>query len=244
MNISTRMLVQTGDQVGIGGFIITGGPKQVTVRALGPSLAGLGVPNWLPDPVLELHGPSGFVTIMNDNWGDTVDMCASTPELRPPHIAESAICGVTLDPGAYTAVVRGKNNTSGVGLVEVYDVGTATSQLANISTRAFVGPGDNVMIGGFILGGGANSLIEILGLGPSLGASGVGGTLADPTLELRDNNGALLAANDNCGAATIHPLEPSEACIEMALPPGAFTAILAGKNGGTGVGLIEIYNHQ
>jgi hypothetical protein len=150
---------------------------------------------------------------------------------------------VTLDPGAYTAIVKGKNNTSGVGLVEVYDRGPATSELANISTRAFVGSGDNVMIGGFILGGGANSPIEILGVGPSLAASGVSGPLADPMLELRDNNGALVASNDNCGAATIHPLDPAEACIEMSLPPGAFTAILAGKNGGTGVGLVEVYNH-
>jgi hypothetical protein len=237
------MLVQTGDGVGIGGFIITGSvPKQVTVRGIGPSLAGLGVPNALADPILELHGPSGFVTIINDNWTDSQDQCLSTPDLRPTHPLESALCGVTLEPGAYTAIIRGKNEGIGVGLVEVYDLGPAASQLANISTRAFVGTGANVMIGGFILGGGANSHIAILGVGPSLASSGVSGVLTDPTLELHDSSGALLASNDNCGAASIHPLDPAEACIEMSLPPGLFTAILAGKNGGTGIGLLEIYN--
>ena len=245
LNLSTRMLVQTGDNVGIGGFIITGSaPKQVTVRGIRPALVGLGVPDPLADPVLELHGPAGFTTIINDNWTDNQAQCEANPGLIPPSPLDAAICGVTLDPGAYTAIVKGKNNTSGVGLVEVYDLGSAASQLGNISTRAFVGTGDNVMIGGFILGGGGNSQIEILGLGPSLAGSGVGGALADPTLELHDSNGAVMASNDNCGGNTIHPLNPAEACIDISLPPGAFTAILAEKHGGTGVGLLEIYNHQ
>jgi uncharacterized delta-60 repeat protein len=247
MNISTRTRVQTGDQVGIGGFIITGsGPKQVLLRGIGPSLAQFGVPNPLADPVMELHGPAGFVTITNDNWRDGQDMGLGIigTGLAPSDDLESALLAA-LAPGAYTAIVKGKNNTTGVGMVEVYDLGSANSQLANISTRGFVGTGDNVMIGGFILGGGADSLIEVLGLGPSLAGGGVsGGVLADPTLELRNSNGALVASNDNCGAMTIHPLDPAEACIETSLPTGAFTAILAGKNGGTGVGLLEIYNRQ
>ena len=239
------MLVQTGDGVGIGGFIITGSvPKQVTVRGLGPSLAGLGVPNPLVDPILELHGPSGFVTIINDNWRDSQDECLATPDLRPTNDLESALCGLTLDPGAYTAIVRGQNNGTGIGLVEVYDLGPAASKLANISTRAFVGTGATVMIGGFILGGGASSHIEIFGIGPSLAASGVSGVLADPTLELRDSSGALVASNDNCGAIFTRPLDPAEACIDVSLPPGAFTAILAGNDGGTGIGLVEVYHLQ
>jgi hypothetical protein len=233
------MLVQTGDRVGIGGFIITGSaPKQVLVRGIGPSLAQFGVPDPLADPVLELHGPPGFATIINDNWRDTQIPCTDLP---PTNDLESAIC-TTLDPGAYTAIIRGKSDTSGVALVEVYDLGPAASQLANISTRAFVSTGANVMIGGFILGGDANTQIAIYGIGPSLAASGVSGVLADPTLELRDSNGAVLASNDNCGAISIHPLDPAEACVEISLPPGAFTAILAGKDGGTGIGLVEIYN--
>lgn len=163
--------------------------------------------------------------------------------IPPTNNLESAILE-TLAPGAYTAIVKGNNDTSGVGLVEVYDLGLATSRLANISTRAFVSTGANVVIGGFILGGDANSQIAILGIGPSLSASGVSGVLADPTLELRDRNGALVASNDNCGAVSIHPLDPAEACIEVSLPPGLFTAILAGKNGGTGIGLVEIYSRQ
>jgi hypothetical protein len=148
-----------------------------------------------------------------------------------------------LDPGAYTAILRGKNNGTGIGLVEVYDLGPVGSQLANISTRAFVGTGDNVMIGGFILGGGTNARLDIFGRGPSLAGSGVSGVLADPTLELRDSNGALLAFNDNCEGVFINPPAPGEACmLQVGLPPGAFTVILAGKNGGTGIGLVEIYN--
>ncbi len=160
------MLVQTGDRVGIGGFIITGSaPKQVLLRGIGPSLAQFGVPDPLADPVLELHGPAGFVTIINDNWRDTQIPCT---ELPPTNDLESTICA-TLDPGAYTAIIRGNDDTSGVGLVEVYDLDqAAASKLANISTRAFVSTGADVMIGGFILGGDGQSHIEIFGIGPSL----------------------------------------------------------------------------
>ena len=235
------MLVQTGDRVSIGGFIITGtASKQVLLRGIGPSLAQFGVPNVLADPVMELHGPAGFTTIVNDNWRETQAALIMATGIPPTNDLESAIL-VTLAPGAYTAIVKGGNDALGVGvgLVEVYDLGPTASKLANISTRAFVGTGANVMIGGFILDGRANSLI--LGIGPSLAASGLGGVLADPTLELRDSNGALLAFNDNC-AGSIIPTNPLEACLDVSLPPGAYTAILAGKNGGTGIGLIEIYN--
>jgi hypothetical protein len=241
LNISTRMRVLTGGNILIGGFIITGSaPKQMLLRGIGPSLAQFGVPNPLADPVLELHGPSGFATVINDNWRDTQIPCDGAG-LPPLNDLESAICP-TLNPGAYTAIIRGKNNGLGVGLVEVYDMGPAASQLANISTRGFVGTGANVMIGGFILGGGANSHIEIFGIGPSLASSGLSGVLADPTLELHDSSGAVVTSNDNCGAVSIHPLDPAEACIDVSLSPGLFTTILAGKNGGTGVGLLEIYN--
>jgi len=194
---------------------------------------------------MELHGPAGFTTIVNDNWKDTQQAAIVATGIPPTNDLESAIL-VTLNPGAYTAIVRGNNNTLGVGLVEVYDLDqAAASQLANISTRAFVGTGANVVIGGFILGAGNNTNIVIRGIGPSLAGSGVVGALADPTLELRDNSGTLLAPNDNCGdPSPFPPGNPLEACIDISLPPGAFTAILAGKNGGTGIGLVEIYNLQ
>jgi hypothetical protein len=245
------MRVQTGDNVGIGGFIITGtAPKQVLLRAIGPSLTGSGVPDALADPVLELHGPPGFVTIINDNWRD--GDCMSTG-LPPPDDLESEIC-VTLDPGAYTAIVRGKNNTSGVALVEVYDLDqAAASKLANISTRAFVSTGSNIVIAGFILGGnsGADRIVA-RGIGPSLTAAGVADALANPTLELRNGNGALLIANDDwqdnpaqaaeLTAAGLAPTNDLESGIATTLPPGLYTALLAGLNNGTGVGLVEVYD--
>ena len=250
LQLSTRMLVQTGDNVGIGGFIIAGtAPKHVLLRAIGPSLAPFGVPNVLADPVMELHGPGGFATITNDNWRDTQIPCM---ELPPPDNLESAICG-TLNPGAYTAIVRGKNSTSGVALVEVYDLSQASGKLANISTRAFVGTGSDVVIAGFILGGNSGfDRIVVRGIGPSLTSLGVLNALANPTLELRNQNGALLIANNNWQdnpvqaselmAAGLAPTHPLESGIAATLPPGAYTALLAGSNNGTGVGLVEVYD--
>jgi hypothetical protein len=256
LNLSTRMRVQTGDNVGIGGFIITGtGPKHVLLRAIGPSLTALGVPDALADPVLELHGPSPFVTITDDNWrDDPVQEALIIASGAPPsNDLESAI-DATLIPGNYTAIVRGQNNTSGVGLVEVYDLSQALpAKLANISTRAFVSTGDNIVIGGFLLGGGnVSDRIAVRGLGPSLTAAGVPNALADPTLELRDGNGALLVSNNDWQdnpvqaseliAAGLAPTSPLEAGIATTLPPGPYTALLAGLNNGVGVGLVEVYD--
>ena len=235
------MLVQTGDRVGIGGFIITGSTaKRVVLRAIGPSLAQFGIPNVLADPVMELHGPAGFPTVINDNWRDTQDpLPIIEAGLAPTDDHESAML-VNINPGAYTAVVKGKNNTAGIGLVEMYDLGPATSQLANISTRAFVSTGDNVVIGGFILGSGDHAHIFIHAGGPS----GINPALVDATLELRDGSGTVLAFNDNCESSIIGPPNPAEACIDISLPADLYTVILAGKDGGTGIGLVEIYNLQ
>ena len=211
------------------------------LRGIGPSLSAFGVPNPLADPVMELHGPAGFTTITDDDWIDTQQAAITATGLAPTNDLESAIL-VTLAPGNYTAIVKGKNDTSGVGLVEAYDIDQAAhSQLANISTRGFVGTGADVMIGGFILGAGNNTNIVIRGLGPSLAAFGITGVLADPTLEVRDSNGVLLGPINNCEASLLPP-DPLEACIEVSVPPGASTTILAGKNGGTGIGLLEIYD--
>jgi hypothetical protein len=211
------------------------------------------VPNPLADPVLELHGPGAFVTITNDNWRDTQQNEIMNSGLAPQNDLESAIIA-TLQPGAYTSIVQGKNGASGVGLVEVYDLDlVAASKLANISTRSFVQTGDNRLIGGFILGsnsGGAKVIVRAIG--PSLTQFGISNALADPTLELRDSNGALLLANDNwqddpnqaaqVAASGLAPNNPLESAISTSLLPGAYTAIVAGQNGGTGIGLVEIYN--
>jgi len=256
VNLSTRMFVQTGDNVGIGGFIIAGtAPKHVLVRVIGPSLTQFGVPNALADTLLELHGPAPFATINNDNWRDDPAQEAAilATGLAPTNNLESAI-DVTLNPGAYTAIARGKNNTSGVGLIEVFDLSPAVlAKLANISTRAFINTGDNIVIAGFILGGnGGNDRIVVRGIGPSLGAVGVGNVLANPTLELRDGNGALLTFNNNwqddsvqaaeLTAAGLAPTNPLESGIAATLSPGLYTALLAGFNNGTGVGLVEVYD--
>jgi hypothetical protein len=248
------MRVQTGDNVGIGGFIISGtAPKHVLLRAIGPSITGLS--GRLADPVLELHGPGAFATIINDNWRDNPAQQAAilATGIAPTNNLESAI-DATLNPGAYTAIVRGKNNTSGVALVEVYDLNAeALSKLANISTRAFVSTGDNVLIAGVTLGSHRDDdRIVVRGIGPSLAAGGVTGALANPTLELRNSNGGLLASNndwqDNLAQATeltaagLAPTNPLESGIATTLPAGVYTALLLGVNSSAGVGLVEVYD--
>ncbi len=251
LNISTRMEVGTNDQVLIGGFIITGNdPKQVVLRAIGPSLAAFGISNPLPDPVLELHGADGSLITTNDNWKDTQQSEIEASGFQPSNDLESAIV-TTLDPGTYTAIVSGKNGTTGVGLVEGYDLDTAAdSQLGNISTRGFVETGTNVMIGGFILGGAdGNANVLLRALGPSLTPLGVSGALADPTLELHDGNGVLIQSNDNwkdaqqteIEATGLQPSNDLESALFETLAPGAYTAIVAGKNDTAGVGLVEVY---
>ena len=248
------MGVQTGDNVGIGGFIITGtATKHVLIRGIGPSLVG--VPNALADPMLELHGPGSFVTVTNDNWREDPTQAAliEATGIAPANDFESAI-DARLAPGAYTAIVRGNGNTSGVGLVEVYDLSqTAASKLGNISTRAFVSTGDDIVIAGFILGGSSNNdRVAVRGIGPSLVGAGVPNALANPTLELRDSNGALLVANNDwqddpaqaaeLTAAGLAPTNNLESGIATTLPPGLYTALLAGLNNGAGVGLVEVYD--
>ena len=242
----------------IGGFIITGSaPKNVALRGIGPSLTALGISDALADPTLELHAANGSLLMQNDDWQDDPTQAAQLTALglalQDPK--ESGIVA-TLQPGAsYTAILAGKNGGAGVGLVEIYDTNQAAdSQLANISTRGFVQTGENVMIGGFILGGNnQNTGVVVRGIGPSLAQFfGLSPVLTDPTLELHDDNGALLISNDDwqddsvqaaqLSALGLAPQDPKESGIFMSLPPGAFTAILAGKNGGTGIGLVEIYN--
>ena len=241
----------------IGGFIITGNAnKPVVLRGMGPSLVNSGVPaaTVLNDPVLELHGADGTLLMRNDNWKDDQRALIEGTPFQPTDDRESVIVA-TLPPGNYTAILTGKNQTTGIGLVEVYDnLPTVDSSLANISTRGFVMIQDNVMIGGFMLGGNNNSIrIAIRGLGPSLSQYfGANNVLADPTLELHNANGALLISNDNWQDDPVSavqlimnglaPQNMQEAGIFTTLPPGAFTAILAGKAPGTGIGLVEIYN--
>jgi sugar lactone lactonase YvrE len=250
-NISTRLRVETGNNALIGGFIVTGTqPKRVILRAIGPSLAGAGVPNALTNPILELHGPNGFATVTNDNWMDAPnrqEIIDST--VAPANDLESAILMILqANNSAYTAIVRGVNDGTGVGLVEAYDLDNgADSKLANISTRGLVQTAENVMIGGFIVVGQITRVI-VRAIGPSLS---VPGKLGDPTLELRDGNGTLIQENNNWRtggqeteiiATGIPPPDDLESAIVRPLDPGAYTVIVRGQGDATGVALVEVYD--
>jgi hypothetical protein len=274
VNISTRLAVGTSDNVLIGGFIVTGNaPKKIIVRAVGPELSDLGVPGALQDTTLELHDGTGALLGTNDDWQTTQTVGAITADqsadiqasgVAPTDARESAIIA-TLAPydpnvggpvGLYTAIVRGKDGTTGVASVELYDLGTASldvsskAQLANISTRGVVQTGDNVMIGGFIVRGDFPATVVVRAIGPSLTAKGVSGALQDTTLELHDGTGALIGSNDNWqddpGAAQIQangvaPSDPHESATIVTLEPGNYTAIVRGVNDTTGVALVEAY---
>lgn len=257
-NISTRANVGTGDNVLIGGIIISGNDtKQVVLRAIGPSLTGAGVTDALLDPTLDLFDSAGTLIATNDNWMENSaadQMTLTDAMLAPNDDAESALVA-NLQPGAYTAIVRGVDDTTGVALVEAYDLdnGTTDSKFGNISTRGFVETGENVMIGGFILGGGGGGFAQVIvrGIGPSLADSGVTDVLADPTLDLFDNDGNLVASNDNwmddpnmqtVADRGLAPSDPNESAIYEVLPIGAYTAILSGVGDTTGIGLVESYD--
>ena len=217
-------------------------------------MSQFGIPNVLGDPVLELHGPAGFVTIVNDNWGETQAAEIQATGVPPTDDLESAIA-VTLNPGAYTAILRGKNNASGVALIEVYDLNQEASKLANLSTRAFVSTGDDLVIAGFLLSnGGGSDRIVVRGVGPSLapGMLPVGAVLADPTVELRDVNGTLLMSNNDwqdnpaeaaeITAAGLALSNTRESGMAATLAPGLYTALLTGRFNGTGIGVVEVYD--
>jgi hypothetical protein len=268
-NISTRAFVQTGDNVVIGGFMVQGPqPKRVIIRALGPELTQYGVPNALANPTLELHNSIGASIASNDNWQHTIIggiiIADQTADIRnsgyaPGDGRESAIIA-ELPAGNYTAIVRGVNNMTGVALVEVYDLGAnSNSILANISTRAFVQTNDDVMIGGFIVQGGVSKKVIVRAIGPELTQHGVPNALADPTLELHDGAGNLIASNDNWvttiigGIITANqfrdildsdyaPTDLNESVIIAELPPGNYTAIVRGVHNTTGVALVEVYD--
>jgi sugar lactone lactonase YvrE len=249
-NISTRASVQTGSGVTIAGFIITGtDSKQVVVRGLGPTLTQFGVSGVLANPTLDLHNSSSSI-VTNDDWKDTQQSAIQATGLAPPNDLESAIL-ITLQPGNYTAILAGKNNTIGVGLVEVYDISAGVfAELTNVSTRGHVGSGDNVMIGGFIAGGGNGSIeIVVRGLGPTLTQFGVAGALSDPKLTLVDVNGNVVRSNNNwkdtqqaaIQATGLAPPNNVESALVVTVAAGNYTAILEDFNGGTGIGLVEIY---
>ncbi len=241
----------------IGGFIITGNTsKRVIIRGIGPSLAAAGVANVVGDPILRLYGPTGSQIAVNDNWKDIQQAEIIATGVPPQNDREAAIVA-TLAPAAYTATLAGAAGGSGVGLVEIYDLNSeTTAKLANLSTRGSVRNADNVMIGGFILGGTVTNPARVVvrAIGPSLRQFGINDALLDPTLQLVNGDGATVGFNDNWAdnaaqaaelqALNIAPTNAGESAIVTTLPPGNYTAVVGGRGGGIGIGLVEIYAIQ
>ena len=261
LNISTRLRVESGDNLDrilIGGFIVEGAPgtmKKVILRALGPSLIQQGVSGVLPNPVLAAYNRDGRNVASNDNWKESQRAEIEASTIPPPHDLEAAVI-VTLPSGAYTARVYDVADAKGVALVEVYDLEPSSpARLANISTRGYVRTGEEVMIGGFILGPEAAeaSRVVVRALGPSLASAGLQNTLQNPTVELRDRNGDVIASNDNwkesaesqtISDAGLAPPDDREAALYAVLSPSNYTAIVRGVSNGTGIGLVEVYQLQ
>ena len=254
LNLSTRLNVGTGDNVLIGGFIVTGtDSKQVILRGLGPSLAVNGVPlaNRLADPAIDLY--QGDILVMsNDNWKDSQQTEIEATGIAPTDDLESAIIA-TLAPGSYTVVLHGNNGEIGNGLFEIYDLDTASkSALGNVSTRGLVQTGDDVLIAGFIIGAGESDTVVVRAIGPSLTDDGIANPLQDPTLDLYDADGVVIMSDDNwrdsqetlIQSTGLTPTNDAESAIIDSLAPGAYTAVVRGKDNGTGVALVEVFNLQ
>jgi plastocyanin len=254
-NISTRGLVQTGSGVTVAGFIVTGtDSKTVVLRGVGPTLSQppFNIPGTLADPTLQLFDGNQNPIWFNDNWKDTQQTQIQATGHAPPNDFESAILQV-LPPGNYTAILSGKNGTTGVGLVEVYDISPGVfAELTNVSTRGFVGTGQQVMIGGFITSGGNGAAqVVVRGLGPTLSQPpfNLSGTLADPVVTLVDGNGNVVQNNNDwkntqqpaIQATGLAPPNDLDAAILATVAAGHYTAILSGNGGGTGIGLVEVY---
>jgi arylsulfate sulfotransferase len=253
LNLSTRGNVSTGQGVLIGGFVITGSDSKVVVlRALGPSLTDFGVSGVLGDPVLSVYNSSNTLIATNDNWqSDPQNAAIKKNGLAPPNLLESATLQI-LPPGAYTVIVSGKDAATGIALVELYDLSPlSNSDLVNMSTRGNVGTGDDVLISGFTVGDVGSQTVIVRALGPSLGRFGVTGVLADPTLTIFDSTGTAIATNDNwrdnvdaiyVQRNALSPPNEKESALVLHLPAGEYTAVVSGANGGTGIGLAEVYS--
>ena len=252
VNISARLAVGTGEDVLIGGFIVDGSEsKQLLVRGMGPSLSANGSPpdDTLADPELELY-LGDMLIASNDNWKDLQAAEIAATGIPPANDLEAAVLA-TLVPGSYTVILRGQDGGSGIGLVEAYNLDPAAgASLANISTRGFVQSGDQVLIAGFIIGEGGSDTVIVRAIGPSLAEEGVVAPLLDPTLALYDANGSVIRSNDNwrdsqeglIASTGLAPNNDAEAAIIRALAPGQYTAVVSGKEGATGVALVEVYN--
>jgi hypothetical protein len=250
-NSSTRLRIQTGENVLIGGFIVRGGTKKIEIRAIGPSLTQSSVTGVVANPTLELYDSSNTLIASNDDWVNSDQRRAIADSRLAPLSSQEAAIIASLAEGSYTAIVRGASSSSGVGLVEIYDLDNAASiHLKNLATRGRVETGENVMIGGFILGGSVSTNVIVRGLGPSLANAGISGALANPSLELYNGQGTLIDSNDDWTSsanktaisnAGLAPTNDLESAVYDSVAAGNYTAIVRGVNSSSGVGLVEIY---
>jgi hypothetical protein len=248
INVSTRVFVQDGDSVEIGGFILDGADaKKVVLRGLGPSLGQVGIPDPLFDPRLKLFDSAGNLLAVNEGWISQYDELVAAG-LAPAHERDSAMV-TTLMPGAYTVMLESSSQSPGTGLLELYDLAPLNSETKNLSTRGRVGTGNHSMIAGFTVGEDRPSKVIVRAIGPSLGAVGVSDPLLDPALELHGADGSLIFSNDNWRshdeasivASGLPPSDDREAAIIATLDPGSYTAILQGAGGTVGNALVEVY---
>jgi hypothetical protein len=259
-NVSTRLPVGVNDNVLIEGFIVQGpqgSSKKIIVRAIGPSLSAFGVADPLLNPILEIHDSNNATVATNNDWrvtqvgglitGDQSGEIGASG-VAPSNDLESAIIA-NLTPGSYTAVVRGANNTTGTGVVDAYDLsGTSAARLANVATRGLIQPGDKLMIAGFIIQNGSARVV-ISAIGPSLTAFGITNALPDTTLQLRDQNGAIVRENDDwmsdqkteLQATGVQPTNNLEAALVQTIAPGQYTAQVRGKPEATGIGVVQVF---
>lgn len=248
------MQVGTAQNVSIAGFIVSGPqPKKLVLRAIGPSLSALGISGAMNDPMLELYDSAGTLIAQNDDWQSSAQASQiAATGIAPSSPAESAAI-ITVPAGSYTAVVSGWEGDQGVAVVEAYELDSNSTRMINISTRGRVASGEQAMIGGLIIQGSSAKKVIVRALGPSLGAGGIADALANPSLELRDGTGNLIASNDNWGssaqaaeivASGVPPSDPLESAIVANLAPGTYTAIVRGADNGTGVGLVEVFDLQ
>ncbi len=265
-NLSTRGQVGTGSNILIAGFVVGGTvPKQVLVRAIGPTLTSFGLSGALADPQLQIFNSSGALVVANNNWGGAGDVIGASASVGAFPLATTSLDAValaTLSPGAYTAQVSGVNGTTGVALVELYDVDSlqpfSSQKVMNVATRGVVGTGQSQLIAGFVVSGNTAKKVLIRAVGPTLAAApfNVAGVLADPSLVLVRSDNVVVRENDNWetgnDAALINeaaikvgafPLATGskDAAILLNLPPGIYSAQVTGPGTTTGVALVEVY---
>ncbi|MEO6004287.1 MAG: DUF1800 family protein [Opitutus sp.] len=266
VNLSSRAQVGTGDDLLISGFVIgPGGNKTVLIRAVGPTLSTQGVSGFLADPLLDLHNSTGAIIASNDNWapGDAATMSTVGAFSLPAGSKDSAIVR-SLAPGGYSAVVSGVGKTTGISLIEIYEIDATSGRLINLSTRARIGTGDNLLISGFVVSGSSGTRrLLVRAAGPALTAMQVTGALADPTLRVVNAvSGATVSSNDNWGtpatstapdASTLNAAfaltgafpfasGSKDAAVIADFSPGPYSINVTGVGGSTGVALVEVYD--